>query len=128
MFNRMVERQARREPDPRILDQVFRALGDRTRRDMLRRLAAGDRTVTELAEPCAMSLAAASKHVRVLERAGLVRRTIRGRTHHCRLAAARLSDAERWLAFYQRFWNERFDALDRVLAAGDTSRAVRRDT
>jgi len=128
MFNRMVERQARREPDPRILDQVFRALGDRTRRDMLKRLAAGDRTVTELAEPCAMSLAAASKHVRVLERAGLVRRTIRGRTHHCRLAAARLSDAERWLAFYQRFWNERFDALDRVLAAGDTSRAVRRDT
>ena len=128
MFNRMVERQARREPDPRILDQVFRALGDRTRRDMLKRLAAGERTVTELAEPCAMSLAAASKHVRVLERAGLVRRTIRGRTHHCRLAAARLSDAERWLAFYQRFWNERFDALDRVLAAGDTSRAVRRDT
>jgi len=124
----MVERQARREPDPRILDRVFRALGDRTRRDMLKRLAAGDRTVTELAEPCAMSLAAASKHVRVLERAGLVRRTIRGRTHHCRLAAARLSDAERWLAFYQRFWNERFDALDRVLAAGDTSRAVRRNT
>jgi DNA-binding transcriptional ArsR family regulator len=107
---------------------VFRALGDRTRRDMLRRLAAGDRTVTELAEPCAMSLAAASKHVRVLERAGLVRRTIRGRTHHCRLAAARLSEAERWLAFYQRFWNERFEALDRVLAGGESSRAARRDT
>jgi DNA-binding transcriptional ArsR family regulator len=128
MFNRMVERQARREPDPRILDQVFRALGDRTRRDMLRRLAAGDRTVTELAEPCAMSLAAASKHVRVLERAGLVRRTIRGRTHHCRLAAARLSEAERWLAFYQRFWHERFEALDRVLAGGESRRVARRDT
>jgi DNA-binding transcriptional ArsR family regulator len=128
MFNRMVERQARREPDPRILDQVFRALGDRTRRDMLRRLATGDRTVTELAEPCAMSLAAASKHVRVLERAGLVRRTIRGRTHHCRLAAARLSEAERWLAFYQRFWHERFEALDRVLAGGESRRVARRDT
>jgi DNA-binding transcriptional ArsR family regulator len=127
-FNRMVERQARREPDPRILDQVFRALGDRTRRDMLRRLATGDRTVTELAEPCAMSLAAASKHVRVLERAGLVRRTIRGRTHHCRLAAARLSEAERWLAFYQRFWHERFEALDRVLAGGESRRVARRDT
>ena len=127
MFNHMVERLVRREPDPRVLDQVFRALGDRTRRDMLRRLAEGERTVTELAEPCAMSLAAASKHVRVLERAGLVRRTIRGRTHHCRLAAARLSDAERWLAFYQRFWTERFDALDRVLAAGEASRPARRE-
>lgn len=127
MFNRMVERHAGRtsEADPRVLDRIFRALGDRTRRDMLRRLADGDRTVGELAEPCDMSLAAASKHVRVLERAGLVRRTVRGRTHHCRLAAARLSEAQRWLAFYQRFWTARFDALDRMLTADRPARPAK---
>jgi len=62
--------------------------------------------------------AAASKHVKVLERAGLVRRTVRGRTHHCRLDAARLADAQKWIAFYQRFWNERLDALDTLLVPG----------
>jgi DNA-binding transcriptional ArsR family regulator len=126
-FNRMVERAAGRlaDADPRVLDRIFRALGDRTRRDMLRRLADGDRTVGELAEPCDMSLAAASKHVRVLERAGLVRRTIRGRTHHCRLAPGRLSEAQRWLAFYQRFWTARFDALDRMLTADRPARPAR---
>jgi DNA-binding transcriptional ArsR family regulator len=103
--------------NPQVLDDVFHAIADRTRRDMLRRLAAGDQTISELAQPCAMSLAAASKHVRVLERAGLVRRTIRGRTHHCRLEARRLADAEQWLAFYQRFWSERFDALDSLLSS-----------
>jgi len=115
----MVDQQTAGLPpfDPQVLDDVFHAIADRTRRDMLRRLAAGERTVTELAEPCAMSLAAASKHVRVLERAGLVRRTIRGRTHHCRLEARRLADAQQWLAFYQRFWAERFDALDSLLSS-----------
>ena len=115
----MVEQStATAEPfEPQLLDDVFHAIADRTRRDMLRRLAAGERTITELAEPCAMSLAAASKHVRVLERAGLVRRTIRGRTHHCRLEARRLADAQQWLEFYQRFWSERFDALDSLLAS-----------
>ncbi|HEX5829468.1 MAG TPA: metalloregulator ArsR/SmtB family transcription factor [Gemmatimonadaceae bacterium] len=99
------------------LSVVFRALGDPTRRAMLRRLSAGERTVGELAEPFQMSLAAASKHVKVLERAGLVRRTVRGRTHHCRLDAAGLAKAQRWLAFYQRFWTERLDALDALLAS-----------
>ena len=103
--------------NPQVLDDVFHAIADRTRRDMLRRLAAGDQTISELAQPCAMSLAAASKHVRVLERAGLVRRTIRGRTHHCRLEARRLADAQQWLEFYQRFWSERFDALDSLLSS-----------
>ena len=127
MFNRMVERSTARtsESDPHGLDRIFRALGDRTRRDMLRRLADGDQTVGELAEPCDMSLAAASKHVRVLERAGLVRRTVRGRTHHCRLAAGRLADAQRWLAFYQRFWTARFDALDRMLSADRPTRPAK---
>lgn len=99
------------------LSMVFRALGDPTRRAMLRRLSAGERTVGELAEPFQMSLAAASKHVKVLERAGLVRRTVRGRTHHCRLDAEGLAKAQRWLAFYQRFWTERLDALDALLAS-----------
>lgn len=97
------------------LSAVFRALGDPTRREMLRRLAAREHTVGELAEPFRMSLAAASKHVKVLERAGLVQRIVRGRTHRCRLDAGRLAEAQRWLAFYERFWNERLDALDALL-------------
>jgi DNA-binding transcriptional ArsR family regulator len=97
------------------LSQVFRALGDPTRREMLRRLAAGERTVSELAAPFRMSLAAASKHVKVLERAGLVRRRVRGRTHHCRLDAGRLAEAHGWLRRYERFWTERLDALEALL-------------
>jgi len=98
------------------MSMVFRALGDPTRRAMLRRLAGGERTVGELAEPFDMSLAAASKHVKILERAGLVRRRVAGRTHHCRLDATRLARAQRWLAFYERFWDEKLDALDTLLA------------
>ena len=106
------------EDPPDALSAVFRALGDPTRRAMLRRLSRGERSVGELASPFRMSLAAASKHVKVLERAGLVRRTVRGRTHHCRLEAARLAKALKWIAFYQRFWNERLDALDSLLVSG----------
>ena len=97
------------------LSLVFRALGDPTRRAMLQRLAAGEHTVGELAEPFRMSLAGAAKHVKVLERAGLVRRTVRGRSHHCRLDAGRMAEADAWLAYYRRFWNERLDALEQVL-------------
>jgi DNA-binding transcriptional ArsR family regulator len=97
------------------LSAVFRALGDPTRRRMLQRLAKGERSVTELARPFRMSLAAASKHVKVLERAGLVRRTVRGRVHHCRLDAGRLAAAQKWIAYYQRFWSERLDALESLL-------------
>ena len=111
MLNWMVEEHV----DP--LSRVFRALGDPTRREMLRRLSAGERTVTELAEPFEMSLAAASKHVQVLERAGLVQRTVDGRKHHCRLVPARLAQAQQWLAFYERFWNDRLDALGAMFAA-----------
>ena len=102
------------------LSLVFRALGDPTRRAMLRRLAGGERTVGELAGPFEMSLQAASKHVRVLERAGLVRRTVRGRTHHCRLDARRLAAAQRWLAYYERFWRDRLDALDALFRPAPT--------
>ncbi|MEI2651881.1 MAG: helix-turn-helix domain-containing protein [Microthrixaceae bacterium] len=82
---------------------------------MLRELAAGERSVGELAAPFEMSLAAASKHVKALEAAGLVRREIRGRTHLCRLDPGPLSDAHAWLGFYERFWTTRLDALERLL-------------
>jgi DNA-binding transcriptional ArsR family regulator len=100
---------------PDRLTKVFRALGDPTRRAMLRRLAAGEQTVGQLVEPFRMSLAAGSKHVKVLERAGLIRRTVRGRTHRCRLDARRLGDADQWLGYYRRFWSERLDALETLL-------------
>jgi DNA-binding transcriptional ArsR family regulator len=100
---------------PEQLDIVFHALADPTRRQMLRELALRERTVTELANPFDMSLAAASKHVKVLERAGLLKRTIRGRTHTCRLDPDPLGAAHTWLRFYERFWNDRLDALEREL-------------
>lgn len=97
------------------LDDVFHALGDATRRRMLRHLAGGERTVGELAEPFAISLAAASKHIKALENAGLLRRDIRGRTHYCRLEPGPLATAHEWLGFYERFWTSRLDDLERVL-------------
>ena len=97
------------------LDAVFRALGDSTRREMLRLLAEGERSVGELAEPFDMSFAGASKHVKVLEGAGLVQRSVRGRTHLCRLEAAPLAEADEWLRFYSAFWERRLDALDAQL-------------
>ncbi len=101
------------------LDPVFRALGDATRRHMLRELAAGERTVSQLAQPFAMSLAAASKHIKVLESAGLLRREVRGRTHLCRLDPGPLASAQQWLSFYEGFWNDRLDALERLLREED---------
>jgi DNA-binding transcriptional ArsR family regulator len=97
------------------LDRVFHALSDATRRDMLRRLAAGEHTVSELAEPFHMSLAAASKHIRTLEEAGLIHRTVEGRTHRCRIEASPLAGIGRWLRKYERFWNSRLDELERAL-------------
>lgn len=97
------------------LDSIFRALSDGTRRRMLRSLATQPRTVGELAAPFEISLAAASKHIKVLERAGLVQRQIQGRTHVCQLRAQALAQAEQWLKHYQQFWTERLDALETVL-------------
>jgi DNA-binding transcriptional ArsR family regulator len=108
------------------LDQVFRALGDATRRGMLASLASGERSVGQLAEPFDMSLAAASKHLKVLESAGLVRREVQGRTHVCRLEAGPLSDANAWLQHYAQFWTARLDRLEQLLldeAAGGTAGA-----
>jgi DNA-binding transcriptional ArsR family regulator len=104
------------------LDNVFHALGDATRRHMLRDLARGERTVSQLAEPFAISLAAASKHIKALENAGLIRREVRGRTHICRLAPGPLASAHEWLSFYERFWNNRLDELERLLREEDAAR------
>lgn len=101
------------------LDTVFHALGDATRRRMLRDLAAGERTVSQLAEPFAMSLAAASKHIKALEHAGLIRREVRGRTHVCHLEAGPLASAHGWLGFYERFWTTRLDILEKLLREED---------
>lgn len=97
------------------LDAVFHALADPTRRGMIVELARGERTVGQLAEPLSMSLAAASKHVKVLEAAGLIRREIRWRTHVCRLNPGPLASAHAWLGDYERFWTGRLDVLERLL-------------
>ncbi len=99
------------------MDAVFQALANATRRDMLLRLSAVDLTVGELAGPLDMTLAAASKHVKVLERVGLVRQTVVGRRHVCRLDVAPLATAAEWLAFYEHFWTERLDSLDALFRA-----------
>jgi len=119
-FNPMVELQTSQ------LDSIFHALGDVTRRRMLRELAKGERTVSQLAEPFAMSLAAASKHIRALENAGLIRREVRGRTHLCRLAPGPLASAHQWLSFYERFWTARLDELERLLRMEDTRKSPTR--
>jgi len=92
---------------------------------MLRALAQGERTIGELASPFAMSLAAASKHVKALENAGLVRRTVQGRTHVCRLDAAPLAAAHGWLEHYHRFWDRRLDALEKALRDDDDTNTPR---
>ncbi|MDB5394363.1 MAG: ArsR family transcriptional regulator [Rhodospirillales bacterium] len=101
------------------LDDVFHALADPTRRAMLRRLAAGERNIGELATPFSMSFAAASKHVRVLEVAGLVRRRVEGRSHICRLEPGPLRTADDWLRFYEGFWSSKLDDLGAILKAED---------
>jgi DNA-binding transcriptional ArsR family regulator len=102
------------------LDAVFQALADPTRRQMLRRLADGERSIGELAAPLRMSFAGASKHVRILERAGLVGRRVRGRTHLCRLQPEPLAEAQEWLHFYERFWSGRLDLLEQELSEPET--------
>jgi DNA-binding transcriptional ArsR family regulator len=97
------------------LNHVYAALADPTRRAILGRLVAQESRVTELAEPFAMSLNAVSKHVRVLEEAGLVRREVRGREHYLSLDAAPLQEAAEWLETYRQFWTARLDRLETLL-------------
>jgi DNA-binding transcriptional ArsR family regulator len=109
IFNYMVKCSSR------LLDRTFGALADPTRRRILEHLAGGDRCVTDLARPYSMSLPAVSKHLRVLERAGLVRRRRDGRVHRLKLDASPMKDAQQWIEEYRRFWEERLDRLDEYL-------------
>ena len=100
------------------LDRIFHALADPTRRAILARLRAGEATVGRLSEPFPVSFAAVSKHLGVLERAGLVTREARGRERICRMNPAALGDARAWLEFHERFWSDRLDALDALVGQG----------
>ena len=97
------------------LDSVFHALADPTRRAILHGLTKGERTVTEIAQPHRMTLAAVSKHLKVLESAELIARERRGSFHIVRLQAQSLKAAEEWIAFYSRFWNQNLDNLEKFL-------------
>jgi DNA-binding transcriptional ArsR family regulator len=97
------------------LSATYAALADPTRRAILARLASGEASVTELAEPFEMSLPAVSKHLKVLERAGLIARGRKAQWRPCRLEAAPLKEAADWLEEYRRFWEESFDRLDEYL-------------
>ena len=100
------------------LDDVFVALAHPARRAILARLAEdGEVTVTEIAAPFEVSLNAVSKHLKLLERAGLIRRRVVGREHHCRLEAAPMAEAVEWLERYRWFWTESLDSLERYLKA-----------
>ena len=97
------------------LDGIFHALANSTRRALLRRLTAGPARVTELAAPHGMSVNAISKHLFVLERAGLIRRSRQGHVQSCVLDAAPMATAEEWLATYRQFWDRKFDSLARFV-------------
>jgi DNA-binding transcriptional ArsR family regulator len=101
------------------LDNTFAALADPTRRAILSRLAEGEATVGELAEPFPISLQAVSKHLKVLESAGLITRGRSAQLRPSRLRGAPLKEAAEWLATYRAFWEERFDRLDERLRDGD---------
>lgn len=110
MFNHMVE-------DSEHVDRVFHALSNRTRRGMVRQLSGGECSVGDLASPADMSFAAASKHVKVLERAGLVNRRVAGRQHICSLRSEPLREVSEWVNFYEKFWSESLDRLAATLEA-----------
>jgi DNA-binding transcriptional ArsR family regulator len=98
-----------------VLDRVFHALAHPARRSIIRQLAGGEQNLSELARPLRMTFPAASKHVRVLERAKLVRRRVAGREHLCRLDAAPLKNATSWTEQFREHWEGRFQALDALL-------------
>jgi DNA-binding transcriptional ArsR family regulator len=108
----------------RQLDQVYGAIADPTRRAILGTLARGELNLGNLAEQFPMSLNGVSKHVKVLERAGLIERSVRGREHWLRLEAGPLREAARWLTHYRAFWDTRLDALEALLVRQQGSRAA----
>lgn len=102
------------------LDNLFHALADPTRRSMLQALALQNLSIGELAEPFEMSLTAASKHIRVLEQAGLINRQVQGRNHICELNAAPMHGGLEWIQHYQRLWNPQLDTLEQLLQKPDS--------
>ena len=108
------------------LDSTFSALSDPTRRAILARLALGESSVQKLAAPFEVSLPAISKHLRVLERAGLLARTKQGRVHRCRLVAGPFRGASEWIERYRQFWEQRFGALAQYLKETETKGSKRR--
>lgn len=112
LLNHMVEQSP-------SLDKVFRALGDSTRLAMIESLVQGERTISELADPAEMTLAGASKHIGVLEEAGLLIREKKGRQRVCRLRPEALFAAKEWVRLYTEFWNARLNALDQALQEDD---------
>ena len=109
------------------LDRTFAALADPTRRAIVNRLALGEANVSELAEPFSISLPAISKHLRVLEQAGLLVRRKEGRTHHCHLRADPLNDAVEWIEEARRFWDDRLDALAEYLEQPNEDTSTKRE-
>ena len=109
IFNHMVEYSSR------LLDRTFGALADPTRRRILAQLAKGDECVTDLARPHAMSLAAVSKHLIVLEKAGLVKRRRKGRVHSLALEAKPMQEARAWIDRYRKFWEGNLDQFEKYL-------------
>jgi len=110
------------------LSATFSALADPTRRAILARLMAGECSVTELAEPFAMSLPAVSKHLRVLEEAGLIARRRQAQFRHCRLEAAPLQQASDWMELYRHLWEERLDRLEQYLTVMKTAAPKKKET
>ena len=108
------------------LDATFAALADPTRRAILARLASGEASVGELAEPFDISLPGVSKHLKVLERAGLIARTRTAQWRPCRLEARPLKEAAEWIEHYRRFWDESFDRLDQHLRQMQQAKGTRR--
>ena len=94
-----------------VLDDTFHALADPVRREIVRQLAGNQQTVLELADHFDISLNGVSKHIKVLEKAGLIQRDIQGRTHYCKLNPAPLQRADAWMEYYRSFWTQRLDAL-----------------
>lgn len=115
-----------------LLDRTFAALADPTRRSILANLAESERCVTDLAKPHQMSLPAISKHLRVLEKAGLIRRQRHGRVHRLKLEAKPMQEAQQWIEHYRRFWEESFDRLETYLkktqSNAEESEGLRIDT
>ena len=113
---------------PHGLDRTLVALADATRRAILQRLSRGEARVTELAEPFSLSLNSVSKHIRILERAGLVRRRIAGRDHYLSLDPKPLDEAAAWMAKTRAFWTTRLDRLEAVLRAEDAIEAAKKSS